>query len=212
LIINKYPSIAFWISVSGTDQFDNFRYMVETNLRIEGRDDKSIQTVMNEFDHYVHVLRYGGETYEQFTLSTNTLFTDPFYISLGESRVSEAEFTSAQEYYKHSGDVFDEKTGLRVLVRNFESTLSKIQCPVLAIFGNLDSQVDWQKTKALYKRTIGINSKAKLEVKTLSNCNHNMEECRTGGILENLEKYEGESCDGYYDNMREWLTKYGFVK
>jgi uncharacterized protein len=97
LIINKYPSITFWISVSGTDQFDNFRYMVETNLRIEGHSNDYISMVMKEWDHYVKVLRYGGESYERFVFSTNKLFTDPFYISLGEKRVSEAEFNASQE-------------------------------------------------------------------------------------------------------------------
>lgn len=212
LVINKYPSIAFWISVSGTDQFDNFRYMVETNLRIEGRKEEEISVLMNEWDHYMKVLRNGGESYEQFTLSTNKLFTDPFYLSLGEKRVSETEFNTAQEYYKKSGDLFDDETGLRILVPDFEKTLNKVECPVLAVFGQMDSQINWRKTQELYQKTLGKNAKTSLEIKSLPNCNHNIMKCETGGRFENLEKYEGEVCDSYYETMKAWLTKHGFAK
>jgi hypothetical protein len=34
----------------------------------------------------------------------------------------------------------------------------------------------------------------------------------SGGAQSNLEKYSGEVCDGYYDSMKGWLNKYGFVK
>jgi uncharacterized protein len=212
LIINGYPLIAFWISVSGTDQFDNFRYMVETNLRIEGRNGDYVKAVMKEWDHYVRVLRNGGESYEQFVYSTEKLFNDPFYISLGEKRVSEAEFNASQEYYRNSGDKFNEETGLRILIADFEKVLNKVECPVLAVFGEMDSQVNWRKARALYQSTIGKNDRTKLEIKSLPDCNHNIMKCETGGLFENLGKYNGEVCDGYYDSMKAWLTKHGFAK
>jgi uncharacterized protein len=207
LIINQDPSIAFWISVSGTDQFDTFRYMVETNLRLEGRSEEYVTSVMNEFDHYMKVVRNGGESYEQLVLSTEKLFNDPFYLSLGQQRLSKEEFESAQEYYKKSGALFDERTGLFIMVSDFEMKLREIKCPVLAIFGELDSQIDWRKTQALYRKTIGSNGKTKLETRVLPDCNHNIMHCRTGALSENLQEFKGEECADYYETMKAWLEK-----
>ncbi len=211
LIIDNYKSIAFWISVSGTDAFDTFRYMVESNLRIEGRKEDDITVLMKEFDHYMYTLRNGGESYDQFVHSTQKLFSDPFYTSLGQKRVSESEFNAAPEYYKKSSDQFDKKNGLYIFIPGFENILRKIECPVLAVFGEKDSQVNWRSTKALYESSIGKNHKASLETKVFPDCNHNIMKCKTGGLYENLEQSKGAPCDGYYETMQVWLVRHGFV-
>ncbi len=38
-----------------------------------------------------------------------------------------------------------------------------------------------------------------------------MKKCDTGGLFEDLKKYEWQSCDGYYDTMFTWLKENGFV-
>ncbi len=205
LIIERTPGISFWISVSGTDQFDTFRYMIETNFALEGRTPNQVTLLMNQFDHYLKTLRHGGESYSQLVASTKELFNDPYYRSLGQQIISEKEFASAPEYYKNSKDVFDEKNGLFVMVPEFENLLNKINCRVLAIFGELDSQVNWRSTKELYLSTIGKNQKAELTVKGFRNCNHNINLCKTGAANEDLKAFKWASCDGYFDSMREWL-------
>ncbi len=45
LAITQDPKIAFWISVSGTDDKENFPYLLESNLRIEGRSEAEIRTL-----------------------------------------------------------------------------------------------------------------------------------------------------------------------
>jgi alpha-beta hydrolase superfamily lysophospholipase len=202
LMISKDSSLAFWISVSGTDQFDTFRYMVEANLKIEGHSNEYVSQIMKEWDHYVLTIRKGGESYQQFVASTKKLFEDPFYISLGEKRISESEFKSAPDYYKTSGDIFDAESGLKIFVPNFEQTLRGIKCPVLALMGENDSQVSWRNTKALYEKAIQSN----LTVKTFPDCNHNMMKCKTGGRSENLTPFNQAPCDGFYETMANWLT------
>jgi uncharacterized protein len=206
LIIDRYPGIAFWISVSGTDQFDTFRYMIETNFRLEGRTPAQVSMLMDQFDHYLRTLRHGGQSYSQLVESTKELFTDPYYASLGQSIISEEEFKHAPAYYKTSGDQFDETTGLMIMLPGFDSILKKINCPVLALFGELDSQVDWRKTKALYQNTIGKNPKGNLQIKTFANCNHNMNQCKTGASKEDLKEFNWATCEGFNDTMRVWLT------
>jgi len=207
LVVHEDSAIAFWISVSGADQFDNYRYFLESNFRIEGRSESQTKALMNEWDHRLIMLRKGGETYEEYINATETLFQDPFYISIGGKRLSEMDFYQAPAYYENSVEIFDEETGLQILVPNFEQSLNKVECPVLAIFGEKDSQIDWRKTEKLYRKAIGKNSKSKLDVKILPNCNHLIMKCETGGKFENLEKFNWEVCEGYYAIMNNWLIK-----
>ena len=63
---------------------------------------------------------------------------------------------------------FDKETGLLIYVPDFEDVLKKIKCPVLALFGEKDSQVNWRKTIKLYNATIGDNLDSKLTIKTVA--------------------------------------------
>jgi pimeloyl-ACP methyl ester carboxylesterase len=211
LIIQEYPSIAFWISVSGTDSLDNFRYLLETNWRIQGKSESETNLLLSEWDHCSKVLRKGGETYNEFLKTTKDLYQDTFFNSLGGTKPTETDFNDSQNYYEKSGFVFDEASGLQVMVPNFSETLKIIQCPVLAIFGENDSQIPWRKVMSLYKETIGDNMKAKLTIKTLPNCNHTMEKCINGAFDEKLE-HIGWNCDGYYEAILNWLKELGFAK
>ncbi|MCK5456723.1 MAG: alpha/beta hydrolase, partial [Melioribacteraceae bacterium] len=185
LIIEEDKSIAFWISASGTDDLDNYRYLLENNLRIEGRTESEIEVLISEFD-YCYKYQRGGKTYDEFIGETKNLFNDPFCKKLGMGLDSEDDFINIIKYYQNSGFVYDEKTGLQILVPDFQKTLNNVNCPVLSISGEKDSQVDWKKTIKLYKETIGKNENATLTIKTLPNCNHNIQKCVTGGLFEDL--------------------------
>jgi hypothetical protein len=97
----------------------------------------------------------------------------------------------------------NEKTGLQVYFPGFDTVLSHINCPVLAVFGEKDSQVDWRKTKQLYSETIGKNSSAMLTIQTFADGNHNLFKCQTGGFREKLDKIE--FCEGYLEAMSGWM-------
>jgi len=214
LVIEQYPSIVFWISVSGADDKDNLRYLLESNFRINGRSESETRLLMAEWDHLNRVLQKGGETFDELKAATKHLFQDPYYKSLGLGEPTEAEdFYKYQKYYQSRGYVFDEVTGMQILVPDFKGTLNKIQCPVLAIFGEKDFHVNWRKTVALYKETIGSNSKAELTIKTFPDCNHIIQKCETGGNTEDLKKKGlGQPCDGFFDTMLTWLKEHGFTK
>ena len=90
------------------------------------------------------------------------------------------------------------------MVPDFENILNKIQCPVLAIFGEKDYVVDWKKTKPLYESTIGNNTS--LTIKSFGNGNPLIVECQTGMYNEKLEKLE--YCSGYIEALGRWLEKH----
>ncbi len=211
VIIEQDKSIAFWISVSGTDNLDSYRYLLESNLRIEGRTESEIEVLMKEWD-YLNKYQRGGKSYEEFINSIKNLLQDPFCKKLGLGVDNEEEYNEFIEYYKNSNFVYDEQTGLQILVPDFENTLNKVNCPVLAICGENDTQVNWRKTISLYKETIGNKQKADLTIKTLPKCNHTMLQCETGGLFEDLSEFNWKVCDGYYETMLTWIEEKEFGK
>ncbi|MEM0934182.1 MAG: alpha/beta hydrolase, partial [Bacteroidota bacterium] len=106
----------------------------------------------------------------------------------------------------------DTESGLWVYINDFDQTLLKINCPVLALFGANDSQVDWRKTKKLYEETIGANPDSELTVKVFENCNHVLQKCITCGWREDLSALKWKACDAYYETMEEWLRVHQIVE
>jgi len=94
----------------------------------------------------------------------------------------------------------------------FREAILTTKCPVLALFGELDSQVNWRNTIKFYKETFGSNDSADLTIKTFPNCNHNMQQCKTGAQGEDLSEYSWRACDGYYNTMTDWIIINGFGK
>ncbi|MEM6380944.1 MAG: alpha/beta hydrolase, partial [Bacteroidota bacterium] len=150
LIIEQDPSIAFWISVSGTDQFENTRYMLEANLRAEGRSEPEIEILMDEWDHYQKVLVRGGESLEDFVSAISNLMKDSYFNSRN-FQFTEEGFKNVQNYYQNSGISYDDSTNLAIMVDGFADKLSGINIPVLAVLGEKDSQIDWKSTIAFYR-------------------------------------------------------------
>ncbi len=210
MIIEQVPSIRFWISVSGTDRYDNYRYLLRTNFEIEGRDQSMIDTLMRQWDFHMMAIRTDTIPYETYIKSTEKLYSDPFYVALGEKKPTPSELENIRNYLVNSENVFDKETGTRIMIPNFEQILAKVTCPVLAIFGEDDSQIDWQKTKAQYEVTIGNQPEANLQIVSIPACNHLIMKCETGGMFENLEKFNYELCDEYYTEMLNWLKQIQF--
>ncbi len=207
LVITQYP-IAFWISVSGTDGEENYGYLLEKNFLIEGRSKAQTKKLVGEWFKGIEIARAGG-TFEENLKATEDFRRDSFVIYLnGNSVPTEEGYLQWQKKIKTGEIIFDDKTGLAIYVPEFDKMLSKINCPVFAIFGEKDCNVDWKKTLALYKRTIGKNPGASLRTKVLPNCDHGMLQCKTGGIREDLSN--AVSPPAYYDTMLSWLKEKGF--
>jgi len=208
LVIEQIP-IAFWISVSGTDDKETFGYLLEKNFLIEGRSEAQTKMLMSEWRRGIEIARTGG-TFEENLKATENLRNDPFYKYMSNNGVPTKEgFLNWQKQIQAGETVIDSETDLTIYVRDFDKLLSKINCPVLAISGEKDSQVDQQKTIALYRKTIGKNPASSLTVKMLPDCNHSMFKCKTGGYREDLATWQ--PCTGYYNAISSWLKEKGFA-
>lgn len=205
LAITQDPEIAFWISVSGTDDKESFGYLLESNLRIEGRSEAEIERLLGEWRRGFEITRRGG-SFEDYLAATQNLRRDPFMTFLSGGRDEDAAaFRAQQQKFLSGAFQVDEATGLMIYVPRFEQMLARVNIPVLALFGERDRSVNWRNTLALYTRTIGANPNASLTIRTFPDGNHNLQQARTGGLREMLEMTERRASDGYFEAMEDWL-------
>lgn len=208
MIIASYPSIAFWISVSGPDDKENAAYLLETNYRIEGKSEAQTQLLVSEWKNgYSNILR-NRASFEAYQKATENLRLDSFWLSISGDQFTKEGYERTQKKLHERKVSYDEATGLQIYVPEFDKMLNRVSCPVLAVFGEKDSQIDWRKTIALYKKNIGRNPRATLTIKTFPDGNHNLFKCKTGGFREQLNKIK--FCDGYFETMAAWLKEKGY--
>ena len=212
LVIQEYPSIAFWISVSGPDGLNSGDFMFESYLRSSGKSESQARLLVEEFKNGNYIFENGG-TYEEFMKSEENFRKDSLCMAYTGADVN----ITKEEYYKEQASIRsnlnykrDSITKSIIIVPDFKNILTKIQCPVLAIFVEKDSQVDWKKTMSLYQETLGKADDNKLTIKTFPNGNHGIRKCKTGALNEVIGKKE--FCDGYIETMTSWLKENGFGK
>ena len=205
LVIASERDARFWISVSGTSATENFGYLLRENLRIEGRSDAEIEALHAEWMAANEVLRTGG-TYEEARRVSSRLRGDPFMKEFFPG-LSKDDFLLHQEQLIESNPVVDPETGLLIYIEGFEEVLQQVECPVLAVFGERDRNVDWRETRALYESTLGAREPSLLTVRTFPQGNHNLKKCETGGWRETMANLQtAEPCDGYYEALTRWLV------
>jgi hypothetical protein len=201
LVIQAYGDIDFWISVSGVDDHETFKYLLGQNLRINGHPEDSVALLLKEWHNGLLISR-GGASYEYYMKATSNLQENRFWLEMTNGGITKEGY---YEYQKILDKVeLDRESDLPLYVANFKGILSAIEIPVLALFGETDMTVDWQKTKLLYERTLGVNTD--LTIQTFPSCNHNMWQSSTGGLLEFRDGNKAYiRCDGYMDSITNWL-------
>jgi alpha-beta hydrolase superfamily lysophospholipase len=203
IVINQYKDIAFWVSVSGVDDKENFGYLLEQNLRIGGMPNDSIDLLVGEWKKAIKIHHSGG-SFEAAQEATRNLQKNAFIVRFnGMIKTPEAYYAYQKTFMK---EALDEATGLPIIIKDFEAMLSNIKCPVLALFGEKDMHVNWKKTKSLYEKTLAKNTD--LEIYSFPNCNHNILTCETGGFYEFQDnKLPYKRCDGFLDTLENWLNQ-----
>lgn len=223
LAMDKDPGISFWISVSGTDAFETWGYLFRSTLELEGHSKQEADFL---YDQWIksNLIFAQGTTYSDYQVETDALRRNKIYQELaGQEYVSYEEgsveferekerYDKIQQAYIAQGHQFDEKTGLKIVVEDFDQILDQISVPVLAIFGDNDRHVDWRKTKQLYERTMGADDSSLLTVKVFQGADHSIRMSKTGGYFETMqpEYWKTPYADGYYEAMIDFVCSSGF--
>ncbi|MEM6515531.1 MAG: alpha/beta hydrolase [Bacteroidota bacterium] len=202
LVINQYPDTAFWISASGVDSKENFKYLLQENLKIKGRDSDYVELIVNEWQNGLEITHKGGSI-EKYLKATQNLRKSKFLLRFNNNqKLTEVDYKEFQQTLMKQK--LDEDSGLPIYINNFDKILKNISCPVLALFGETDKNVDWKKTKELYQQTLERNTD--LTIISFKNCNHNLFQCKTGGFFE----FEDDNlpwvrCENLLEEMSNWL-------
>lgn len=203
LVINQFKGINFWISVSGVDDKENFKYLLSENLRINGHPRDTISLLVDEWQKGMKISHVGGN-YNKYLEATRNLSQNEFWLRFTNGGISEESYNLFQQTLMQQE--MDEESGLIVYVQDFENVLSNIDCPVLALFGEKDMNVDWAKTKSLYEKTLGENTD--LTIRSFPGCNHNFFQCKTGGFYEMQDdNLPWDRCDDFIETMADWLNE-----
>ena len=95
-----------------------------------------------------------------------------------------------------------------VFINDFEPMMSALDIHALAIFGEKDLNVDWRKTDAFYRSTLGQNPNASLTVETYAEADHNLHVAETGSLQEMQTMTAPVKVDGYYAAQIDWLKAF----
>ena len=212
IALSKDPEIKFWISVSGPSAEDNKYYLLESNLPLEGRTPEETKQLMAEWKRGRQIFMQGGN-YDSYLRATKYLRRDSVVFELaGDVTSTRTDYETAQVAYKKEKDKykFDAETLSMIRVQNFDKMLRRLNIPVLALFGEKDTNLNWRKARNLYQSTIGRKPKATLVVRTFPDGNHGITVSATGSIREvdGVPLDVGVKCKGYYETQIEWLQKY----
>ncbi len=207
LILQADTSIVFWISVSGVDSLENTDYLLRSNLLIEGRSEAKVEALLAERQEGFRLFA-SGAPFEAYTNATQNLQKDPFYTKMYGS-FTKTSYEQEQGAFRNSKEKMkiDETSGRLIFFPGFRKVVRSISCPVLAVFGKKDAQIDWRAARQFYQENIGQESKATIDVVTLPDCNHLLMKCKTGGYFEDPSQFNFAVCDGYYEAMADWLRK-----
>jgi len=207
LAIERDRDVEFWISVSGPSHVENFPYMLETNIRLDGRSREQARRARDAWLAAQRLVHDPEVDYETYIESTRAMFEDPWFKRhFDEGAPSREEFLESQASAGDDPNAYDEASGLPIAAKDFDETLETLDIPVLALLGDKDSQVDWRRTRDFYRKTLGNDSEADLTLRVLENCNHQMRVAETGAWREDLDAPElGQRCPEYWPTLAGWL-------
>ena len=209
-VIKKEPSIIFWIIVSAPDNNDQSVYFLKNKLIFQGKSEKEIQLLTEEYWKGETIFVSGG-SFDEYLEATKNMRKDPTCVDQA-GKTERETYNFYQKKFLSLGFSVNHETGEVNGMPGYIEAVSSIKCPVLAIFGEKDNIVNWRNTIQFYKGTIGVNNRAELTIKTFPNCNHNIQKCNTGAFREDLSELGYEFCDGYYETIINWINSNGFGK
>jgi len=179
--------IAFMIAVScpGMDSIEQSAYLVEKQVECQGYSEAEAKKAGRYYRQ-----RARAKTYREYLEAAEYLDQNPVVSSMKWGGIlSEDRFSPRLP----SDQVFFDPTTL----------IETITIPVLAIFGENDTQIDPNKSADAYKKALQKARNSFYRVVLFPEANHGLFLSRTGCM--NDRGYSSGYVSGYIELMREWL-------
>lgn len=189
LAITQTKDIAFMIAIScpAMDSIDQSAYLVEKQILCEGYDEKVAKMAYKYFRQRAH-----ARNYKEYLEAAEYLAKNPFIQSIQWGGIkSEEQFSP----YPPSNEGFFNPITL----------VEKITIPVLAIFGEKDTQIDPFQGAEGYDKALKQAGNRFYRVKLFPDADHGIILSETGCMKERRERYRSQYAPGYIELMQTWL-------
>ncbi|MBN1240711.1 MAG: hypothetical protein JXB36_19570 [Gammaproteobacteria bacterium] len=183
----------------GRDPVHQRLYLVRRNLELEGYPEEEIDVVVERLDEALRAMA-DQAPYEEYVPLIEHAAAHPFMEQLLDLNSDILPGVHRYDELRSSG-------ALDVSARVF---LAAVDVPVLALWGKLDSKVDWRDSVEAYRQAFEPRRETDLTVRLFAGANHALCEAETGSLAES----RGRGCehvDGYVDTMIGWLRERGFA-
>jgi pimeloyl-ACP methyl ester carboxylesterase len=200
MVAVRRPDLAFMILLSGPAHRGAAQglYLVRENLRLEGEPPEQVEAIVGSLAR-CWALGTAGAAYEEALAPLAPFVQQPFLNSIG--------WTSP------SRDLYRRWFSSPNLGVDAAELLAHVACPVLALFGERDSQVDWRESVAVYRSALVANRD--VTIRTFPGADHCLLHSETGSMRETGRHWAEKTVRpvaGYVDAIMSWLTERGFVR
>lgn len=196
LVLNQTDGIAFMIAIScpAMNSLQQSAYLVKMQIICEGGTPEEGEKAEKYF-----IQRRTAGTYREYLEAAEYLDKQNVIKDLGWGGIIEEKDFEAADKNNIS---FFNPTGL----------MEKVRIPVLAIFGEKDTQIDPLQGMREYKRALEKAGNKLYKIVFINGVDHNMREMKTGSLKEQKESYGKEGFAKlsleYTDTISNWLKEH----
>jgi pimeloyl-ACP methyl ester carboxylesterase len=195
MALPKTLDISFMIMVGcpGEDGIRQTAYFIRRQLEFEGVPEEEARQAEKHF-----IQLYYAETFEEYIQHARPLYDNPVQRELGcvSALWDETNWkprSPEEEAFYNPIDIIE-----------------KVTIPVLAFFGEKDTQVNPIQGVEAYKKALTKAGNTNFSVELISNADHNIILCETGSMKERNNRSSKEwqnYAPEYLEMMQEWLKK-----
>ena len=187
--VSASKDIAFMIAIScpAMDSVDQSAYLVEKQILCDGYDEAEAKKARRYFRQ-----RARAETYREYLEAAEYLDKNPFIQSIGWGGI-------------RSEDRFSPRLPSNEGFFNPITLIEKITVPVLAVFGEKDTQIDPFQGAEAYEKALKKAGNRFYRVKLFPEVDHGIIIAETGCMKEQRGRYRASYAPGYIKLMQNWL-------
>ena len=191
---SKDVSFLILVSSPGRDPVSQLEYQALNAMRAAGVGQAEVDSAAATLRRALAIMRAGGSP-EEFSTCVEPLQKYPVLRELGIT-------TGTPEGYRAWQSSTD-------FVYRPDTALSELQQPVLAIFGDQDTLVDWRESAAIYRESLKRARNRDLTIKVFRRADHNLFRVAADG-KENASS-GSPLVAGYLEAMLVWLRHHKFT-
>jgi len=190
--MERVISFMIFVSCPTTTGDEQSTYLIKKNLIISGYSPSIADSISKAFYNSMICLNE-GKTYESYKQYKRKYDTVPFITNLGWL-LTEEEYISEQ---KEPKEFYDPGPAIR-----------KLKCPLLIIYGELDSQVDPLRGIKDFKEYLSTSDNPDYTIKLIEKVNHAIWKAESGSLDELIKLLQSGKyiySNEYLELMKKWI-------